>query len=341
MALRPELTPSLARMVISRGKSTPFPIKWFAIGQCWRYERMTRGRHREHYQWNMDILGVNEIDGEGELIAAIVHFFKSVGLTSEDVCIKYSSRRVLQAVLDGFGVHSSKFSAVAIIVDKLDKLPREAIIDEIMKQGITREVCSGIISALSPDVKLSDLSNTLPQCATSTLAIDDLITLNSIAMSYGIEDWLDFDASTVRGLSYYTGIVFEARDREGRFRAICGGGRYDKLLDTYGCKDPIPACGFGLGDAVICDILQEKGLLNVEPYVIDDVVFCAGNRATGAKVANSLRQEGRRVDFLLGKKSKKWAFKHAERVRARRLVLIDENGNTSTKELKIDNRTKC
>lgn len=127
VALRPELTPSLARLVLSKGKGLPLPAKWFAIGQCWRYERTTRGRRREHYQWNMDIVGVPGVEAEAELLSAITTFFQRVGLGPRDVGIKVSSRKVLQAALTKYGVPPAQFGAVCVVVDKLEKLPRDKV----------------------------------------------------------------------------------------------------------------------------------------------------------------------------------------------------------------------
>lgn len=143
VALRPELTPSLARLILGKGKGLALPAKWWATGQCWRYERMTRGRRREHYQWNMDIVGVAGIEAEAELLAAITSFFSRVGLTSADVGIKVSSRKVLQAVLSRFGVPASQFAAVCVIVDKMEKLPRPKVEEELAVLGVAAEAVDG------------------------------------------------------------------------------------------------------------------------------------------------------------------------------------------------------
>lgn len=149
VALRPELTPSLARLVLQKGRAQSYPLKWFAIGQCWRYERMTRGRRREHYQWNMDIIGVPGVEAEAELLSAIVTFFTKLGITSNDVGIKVSNRKVLQAVLEKFNIPVDSFPAVCVIVDKLEKLPREEIEGELDKAGVPSNAVEGILKALS------------------------------------------------------------------------------------------------------------------------------------------------------------------------------------------------
>ena len=157
----------------------------------------------------------------------------------------------------------------------------------------------------------------------SSSAISELNTLFDLIEAYGMSEWVQFDASVVRGLAYYTGSVFEAHDREGKFRAICGGGRYDNLLSTLGGKD-LPATGFGFGDMVIMELLAEKGLIPELISGVDDIVLPLNQdlRDIAVRVAASLRLSDRTVDLVLEDKKIKWAFKHAERVGAKRLVLL-------------------
>ncbi|XP_021901797.1 histidine--tRNA ligase, chloroplastic/mitochondrial-like, partial [Carica papaya] len=149
VALRPELTPSLARLVIQKGKSVSLPLKWFAVGQCWRYERMTRGRRREHYQWNMDIIGVPEVMAEAELLSSIITFFKGIGITSSDVGFKVSSRKVLQELLRSYEVPDSLFGKVCIIIDKIEKIPIDEIKRELKSCGISEEAIEELLHVLS------------------------------------------------------------------------------------------------------------------------------------------------------------------------------------------------
>ncbi|XP_011620508.1 histidine--tRNA ligase, chloroplastic/mitochondrial isoform X3 [Amborella trichopoda] len=246
VALRPELTPSLARLVIQKGKALPLPVKWFTIGQCWRYERTTRGRRREHYQWNMDIIGVQGVAAEAELIFSIVILFKRLGITSSDVGFKVSSRKVLQAVLQRYSIPEKLFGKVCIIIDKMDKIPKEEIEKELTMLGIPMEAINGLLQILS----LKSVPELEEALGSDADAVDDLKDLFLLIEQYGCSNWIQFDASIVRGLAYYTGVVFEGFDRGGKLRAICGGGRYDQLLSKLGGED-LPACGFGFGDAVI------------------------------------------------------------------------------------------
>ncbi|KAE8713195.1 bifunctional monodehydroascorbate reductase and carbonic anhydrase nectarin-3-like [Hibiscus syriacus] len=322
VALRPELTPSLARLVIQKGKSLSLPLKWFAIGQCWRYERMTRGRRREHYQWNMDILGVPEVTAEAELIASIVAFFKRIGITELDVGLKVSSRKVLQEVLGCYSVPENLFGKVCIIIDKIEKIPVDEIKRELNATGLSEEAIEELLQVLS----IKSLTKLEEILGVAGEAIADLKQLFSLAEKFGYSDWIQFDASVVRGLAYYTGIVFEGFDREGKLRAICGGGRYDRLLSTFG-GDDVPACGFGFGDAVIVELLKEKGLVPELSIEVNNIVCTLDCDLQGAAatVATKLREKGQSVDLVLESKPLKWVFKRAARTNAQRLILV---GNT-------------
>jgi histidyl-tRNA synthetase len=322
VTLRPEMTPSLARMVMARAGALPMPIKWFSIPQCWRYERTQRGRGREHYQWNVDIWGTESIEADVELLSVLVNFFDAVGLTPGDLVIKLSSRKVLEEVLGSLGISGENFAPTCIVIDKMDKLPADVIAEQLTELGLSSEAISTIQSTLTIS-NFDELRNALGEEST---AIAELASLFAAAADYGISDWIEFDASIVRGLAYYTGMVFEVRDRAGELRAICGGGRYDKLLSTLGGKD-LPATGFGFGDMVIMELLTEKGLLPELVSGNDDIVLAHSTELRGAamSVASALRANGRSVDLILEQKKMKWAFKHAERTGAERLVLVMPN----------------
>ena len=331
VALRPEMTPSLARMVMARAGGLPMPIKWFSIPQCWRYERTQRGRGREHYQWNVDIWGTTEISADAELISVLVNFFEGVGLTSEDIVIRISSRKVLEEVLGSLDIEGEIFAQTCIIVDKMDKLSSEVIEEQLSKLGHTSEVIKTIQSVLG----IKDMGDLKKALKAESLAVSELNSLFDSIDSYGISEWIEFDASIVRGLAYYTGSVFEAHDRDGKFRAICGGGRYDKLISTLGGKD-LPATGFGFGDMVIMELLAEKGLIPGLVSGIDDIVIPLNPdlRNVAVRVAASLRDSDRTVDLVLEDKKMKWVFKHAERIGAKRLVLVAPD-EWSRKKIKV------
>lgn len=262
-----------------------------------------------------------KVRAEAELLQAVVLLFQRLGITSSDVGIRLSSRKVLQAVLNMYSIPEHLFTQVCVIVDKLGKLSREDIEKELITTGLSSEAVQGIIEVLS----LKSLSKLEEVLGPGVEAVSDLKKLFSFAEQYGYADWICFDASVVRGLAYYTGVVFEAFDREGELRAICGGGRYDKLLSTFGSED-VPACGFGFGDAVIVELLKEKGLLPDLSRQIDDIVFPLDEdlEEPASSVASSLRKKGRSVDLVEDKRLK-WVFKHAERINASRLILVGKS----------------
>ncbi len=334
VTLRPEMTPSLARMVMARAGAMPTPIKWFSIPQCWRYERTQRGRGREHYQWNVDIWGSDAVQADAELLSVLVSFFQRVGLNADDLAISISSRKVLEEVLGSLGISGDAFAATCIIVDKMDKLPAEVVEQQLSEQGLD----SSAISVIQSTLGLSDLDSLAAALGEGSGAVAELATLFDLIDSYGIADWVTFDASVVRGLAYYTGPVFEAHDRGGKLRAICGGGRYDRLLSSLGGND-MPATGFGFGDMVIMELLNEKGLVPDLPSGNQDIVIAINEdlRSAAMSVATKLRASGRSVDLVLEDKRMKWAFRHAERTGAQRLVMVmpDEwaAGNVRIKEL--------
>ena len=319
VSLSPEMTPSLARMVMARAGALALPIKWYSIPQCWRYERTQRGRGREHYQWNVDIWGMNAVEADAELLSVLVQFFDSVGLSSEDLVIRISSRKVLEEVLGSLGREGEIFALTCVIVDKMDKLPEDVIEAQLSDLGLLSESISTIRSVLG----ITDLESLSSALSSDSEALIELQSLFSLCDSYGISDWVSFDASVVRGLAYYTGPVFEAHDRAGNLRAICGGGRYDKLIGTLVGND-LPATGFGFGDMVVMELLADKGLLPELSTGVSDVVFGMGTELRGAamQVAAKLRSAGRSVDLVLEDKKMKWVFKHAERCGATRLVMV-------------------
>jgi len=334
ISLRPEMTPSLARMVMARSGALPLPIKWYSIPQCWRYERTQRGRGREHYQWNVDIWGMEGIEADAELLSVMVHMFRSVGLTHDDIAIRISSRKVLEEVLGSLEIDGDSFTKTCVIVDKMDKLPADTVSAQLSELGISDSSIATIQSVLG----LTELSELKRMLSPGSPAVVELERLFQLLDSYGISEWTTFDASIVRGLAYYTGPVFEAHDKAGELRAICGGGRYDKLIGTLGGRD-LPATGFGFGDMVIMELLSEKRLLPDISNRVSDVVFSMDEslREAAMRVSSKLRSTGRTVDLVLEPKRMKWVFKHAERTGAERLVMLmpDEwsSGRVKIKDL--------
>jgi histidyl-tRNA synthetase len=266
----------------------------------------------------------------------MVHFFQNVGLTSQDVGIKINSRMVIAEVLTSLGVPEDKFAATCVLVDKLEKVSLDEIQDDLEKLGLTRDVVEQLTSVLTNN-SIDSIATALPP---TSEAITQLRKLWSLVEAYGISDWIIFDASVVRGLAYYTGIVYEAFDRKGELRAIAGGGRYDRLLETFG-GDPTPAVGFGFGDAVIVELLKEREILpSFESSGIDTVVFAMDESLYPQviQIASILRKGGQSVDVILDSSKKtKWVFKYANRIGVENVVIVgkDEwtNGEVSIKFL--------
>lgn len=324
-ALRGEITPSLARMVIARHGALRFPLRWFSIPQCWRYERTTRGRRREHYQWNMDIWGEPGITAEAELIAAVFALLDRLGLARDDVKMRINSRALLEETLCS-GVLAGReevFPALCVVIDKLDKIGGDAVVEQLQDPGgavaLDREQARTVVEGLS----VGTLDDAVARAPAGSAAAAELLRLFEVLEAYGCADRVVFDASIVRGLAYYTGVVFEAFDTRGELRAICGGGRYDRLLEQLG-GPPTPAVGFGFGDAVIAELLADKGLLPELLPGIDALVFAFGDdeRPAAIRLAGALRDQGESVQVALGQSRLKRVLADADRAGARRVYVV-------------------
>jgi len=325
LALRSEFTPSLARMVMARQGSLRLPLRWFSIPQCWRYERMTRGRRREHYQWNMDIWGEPDVTAEAELIAAAFAALDATGLERRDVRMRVNSRALLEEALRTrfLAERPAAFEPLCVVIDKLDKIGEDAVVELLSDR-------SGPVGLAAPDAKevvallqVAGLSEAARQVGEGSPALAELRRLFDLLDAYGLADRVVFDASVVRGLAYYTGVVFEAFATMGSLRAICGGGRYDRLLGTLGGKD-LPAVGFGFGDAVIGELLAERRKLPELPRSLDAVVypFTEALRPAAVQLAVALRSAGASVELVLGQPRLKRALADADRAGARRVYLL-------------------
>jgi histidyl-tRNA synthetase len=324
-ALRPEMTPSIARMVMARAGGLRLPIRWYSIPQCWRYERMTRGRRREHYQWNLDIIGEPGVTAEAELIAAVFQLTDRLGLAPGDLRVRVNSRALLEETLRA-GVLKKRpevFPALCVVIDKLDKIGPDAVVELLTDPA-------GAVVLAEPDARrvvswltLRDVEEAASEAPAESSAKADLLQLFELLDAYGVGDRVEFDASIVRGLAYYTGVVFEAFDADRKLRAICGGGRYDRLLETLG-GPAIPAVGFGFGDVVILELLAEKQLLPDLPRQVDAFVFAftEAERPAAVRLATRLRGEGQSVELVLGTARLKRALADADRAGARRAYLL-------------------
>ena len=308
IALRAEMTPTLARMVAQRQGSLQFPLKWFCIAQCFRYERMTKGRKREHYQLNLDVIGEEDVSGEAEVLAAAIDAMRRMGVPDEAYRVRLSSRALLSELLARLGIDERFHAGAFLALDKKGKMPREAI-EEIMRgEGLDDEACRKAFDLMD----IASLDQAAAVAGADSPAIARIRELFSLLEIYGVRDQVVFDVSVVRGLAYYTGIVFEAFDTKGEFRAIFGGGRYDNLLTTIGGK-PTPAVGLGFGDVVVGELLRSLGLADsaARPDLVCIGYLQPEQRAAATRLAARLRAEGRAVDLRLRAQKAKAFFAHA------------------------------
>ena len=288
VALRPEMTPTFARMVAERANALRKPVRWFSIPQLFRYERAQRGRLREHFQLNVDIVGeVSEL-ADAELLAVAISIMKELGLDASDVRARVSDRRLLNALLSEIGVREeSRQAAVYAVLDKISRQPRDVSVAKLAEAGLTPVMIEAVLEL--PLVK--DLGGFRPELANAAMVkphIERVATYLSHLQSLGVRDWVDIDLSIVRGLAYYTGIVFELFDAKGELRAICGGGRYDNLLNDLGGAD-LPALGFGMGDVVLGELLKERHLVPETTGTGADLFFVGGNGALEHPIGDALR----------------------------------------------------
>jgi len=322
VSLRPEMTPTLARMVAAKGTALAKPVKWFSIAQCYRYERMSKGRKREHYQWNPDIIGVPEVSAEAELIALALDTLSQLGLNEQDVVVRISHRGLLGTVLQGLALPEDGWPDVFGIIDKRGKEPDETLRNLLKGMGIEKGVVKELFSMLD-ERSLGVFDGFLAEKGLNQQPVHDLQRLFDLLGHYGVGDACEFSPSIVRGLPYYTGVVFECFDRGGEFRALFGGGRYDNLLELLSAGKH-PAVGLGFGDVVVHELLEKKGVLPDLSRRTDLflVPFSEAERPLAVRVIQRLRKKGFHADMLLGNKRMKGALKEAARSNARRTLLL-------------------
>lgn len=308
LALRAEMTPTLARMVAQRQKELSFPLKWTTIAQCFRYERMTKGRKREHYQWNLDIIGEDSVLAEAEVIGTACDALRRMGLSPADFKVHVSSRKFLGELLAKSGIAADRHAQVFLALDKRGKMP-DAEIAAMLKDG---GLSDAEIEATFAIMETKDFS-----------ACPELVELFRLAEIAGFADCLEFDISVIRGLSYYTGVVFECFDTKGEFRAIFGGGRYDNLLTTIG-GEPTSAVGLGFGDVVVTELLKARlgeDAAAERKGVAIGFMF-PEQRDAAVSLAARLRKSGECVDLALRSQKPKKFFSHAAESGAAQAVFL-------------------
>jgi len=297
VALRPEMTPTLARMVAERANGLRKPIRWFSIPQLFRYERQQRGRLREHFQLNCDLIGEPGPLGDAEIIALSVDVMRELGLSAADVRVRLSDRRLLAVLLEEIGIGAARQTLAFHALDKLGRSEYPARKRALLEDGAGEEAIARL-EALPAIRTRADLESSYPGAAG---AGEPLFRTMDALEAMGLGEFLDFDLTIVRGLAYYTGTVFELFDAQRALRAICGGGRYDDLLERVGGVN-LPALGFGMGDVVLGELLKERGLLPPpRPSAMVFVVAATGeDREAVLRLSHQLRERDIPVEYALG-----------------------------------------
>jgi len=260
LALRPEITPTLARMVNQRINSLPKPIKWFSVPRLFRAERPQKGRLREFFQWNIDIIGVDDVLADAEVIFATIDYLREVGLSREDIKVKISSRKLLAAFLKSLGIPKERLEPIFAVLDKKSRVPPDTFSQMLDEQIPDKDKIRKILEFMSL-TSIPELDDFIKLPDEEFYAYNEIKILFTNLSFMGVGDFCVFDPTIVRGLAYYTGIVFEVHDVTDNLRAICGGGRFDNLLRDFG-GPLIPATGMGMGDCVLEILLREKGLFD-------------------------------------------------------------------------------
>lgn len=279
ISLRPELTPTLARMIAQKQNDLLFPLRWWSFGPFWRYERPQRGRSREFFQWNADLMGCDSPEADAELIMLAIRFFLDCGLDSLMVRIFFNDRSLMDSELERIGIEKTRRLEVLKLIDRHKKSAPEKWTADALESGLSQ-------------VQLKALNDLLANKNTWTQS-ERLEKVVGVIRENGFMEFLEYDPDVVRGLDYYTGIVFEAYEVAASGRAILGGGRYDNLVGDVG-GNPLPGVGFAMGDVVISNILEEKNLY--EEYsrrnTILVTVFDESQAASAQNLASELRTKG-------------------------------------------------
>ncbi len=299
IALRPEMTPTLARMVAAHERNYKKPIKWFALPQLFRYERQQKGRLREHFQFNADIFGELDPAADAELIALLIDTLRSLGLKADDFVIRLSSRNAWNEYFTARGGKPGQEYDFFQVIDKLERTPPEESQQKLAVLGFSLDDVNAFINSGSPTTELASIIANLT--------------------ARGMGDFVKVDYQVIRGLAYYTGPVFEAFDRKGEFRAIAGGGRYNNLVKLIsGGKVDLPALGFGMGDVVLLELLKARGLLPPFDAGVDVVVLIEDEnlRPASLKLIQELRSAGRVVEYAFTPTKPDKQFKRAQELKA-------------------------
>ena len=324
VSLRPEMTPTLARMAAAHTRNYKKPIKWFSIPQLFRYERQQKGRLREHFQFNADIIGEEHLAADAELIALLIDTLRDLKLTSDDFVVRLSSRRAWQDFFGNGGGQEKDANDFYQIIDKLEREDPAVSGDKLAKLGFSLEQVNDFIESGQPTDELAGIIGNIG--------------------ARGLGGFIKIDYRIIRGLAYYTGPVYEAFDKRGKFRAIAGGGRYDHLVKLVSDgKSDLPALGFGMGDVVLAELLKDRGLVPPLGQALDAFVQIADESLRNASLGlvQQLRQAGLATEYPLLKTKPDKQLKRALELNAKWLVTLDNPTQARVKNLKTRGEQTC
>lgn len=325
ITLRPELTPSLARMIAQRQKQLVFPQRWWSFGPFWRYERPQKGRTREFFQWNIDLLGADSAESDAELLAICATFFQHVGLGPDQVQIRINSRQLMDSFFHQIGISPILKAKVFQLIDKKDKLSEESWRSMAYEIGLDQNQFNQLQMVLSDQ-------NHWQQS-------EQLTSIFSHLESIGLGKYFTFDSQVIRGLDYYTGVVFEARDTDKDGRAILGGGHYGNLVHAVG-GDPLPGVGFAMGDVMLRLILEKYQCLPAFKETTASVLVTAFDESLlseSLKLAAEIRNSGIACVAVTEASKLVKQFKYADRIGVPLVIVMGpdelDKGEVTIKDL--------
>jgi len=337
LAIRPELTPSLARIMAQNAGAMPKPIRLYCIARCWRYEQPQSGRLREFFQLNVDCLGTKSMHADAEVIATSIRIMQSFGLSEKDVYLRLSNRKITDSIISSLASSKETAKQISRLIDKLDKISKADFKKALKELKLTDEK----IEKLESFLEISDLKKLDEKILgeEGKKGVEELSELIKILQSYGLEKYVKVDFTIMRGLDYYTSTVFEVFDVEKEFRAICGGGRYDNLVKDFGGEE-LAGIGYGMGDVVLELFLKKKGLLPEYKKEAEFFIAIVNESQTGfaIKIAEKLRKSGKNVEVELMQRKIGKQLEYANKSKIAKLIVIGEeeekNKKFKTKDMK-------